>query len=254
MKQRLSLLTLFIAIIFTISSCTKTGPQGPSGPSGPLLTGALTGFVTTYDQYGFKVLGDLQGVVVHISDSTSDSTVTDATGKYTFANLKTGVYNLTYSKPGYATVTALDYGFVGGGTLNRNAAISRYPSFSVFNVASIDTTIATDPGMIVRGNDTADQVARTFIVFGSNVSTVSSTPGNYIYANTGTIKAGQSSWNLFITSQELHDNGFASGSQAYFVVYPISTGSPTFVDPSTGRTVYTAIGSVPSTVLTVTIP
>ena len=254
MKKSFFLLTVCTALILSISSCTKTGPQGPSGPSGPVLTGALTGFVTTYDQYGFKVLGDLAGVTIHVSDSSSDSTVTDATGKYTFTNLKTGVYNLTYSKPGYATVTALDYGFVGGGTLNRNASISKYPSFLVYNVASVDTTIATDPGMIVRGTDTMDQVARTFIVFGSNSPAVSSTPGSFIYANTGTIRAGQGTWNLFITSQELHDNGLASGTTAYFVVYPISTGSPTYTDPATGRTVYTAIGSVPSSILTVTIP
>lgn len=243
-----------IAIVFAISSCSKNGATGPQGPAGPLSTGALTGFVTTYDQYGFKVLGDLGGVTVHISDSTADSTTTDATGKYTFASLKTGIYNITYSKPGYATVLAQDYSFLGGGTLIRNASISKYPSFSVANVVSLDTTIATDPGMIVRGTDTADQVARTFIVFGGSSSTVSSTPGSYIYANTGTIKAGLSTWNLFITSQELHDNGLASGTTAYFVVYPISTGSPTYVDPSTGRTVYTAISSIPSTVLTVTIP
>ena len=253
-KTSILAVTLSLILVFGISSCTKTGSQGPVGPAGPVLTGTLSGFVTTYDEYGFKVLGDLSGVTVKISDSTSDSTLTDATGKYTFSNLKTGIYTLTYSKPGYATVTAINFSFLGGGTILRNATISKYPSFSLFNVISLDTTITTDPGLLVRGTDTADQVARTFIVFGGSNSLVSSTPGSYIYANTGTIKAGLSTWNFFITAQELHDNGLASGTTAYFVVYPISTGEPTYVDPTTGRTVFTAIGTTPSTVLTVTIP
>ena len=246
-------ITIILAV-FAMSSCSKTGPAGPQGPAGPLATGTLTGYVSTFDQYGFKVMGDLGGVTVHISDSTADSTVTDASGKYTFSNLKTGIYNMTYSKPGYATMPAQDLSFLGGGTIIRNASISRYPSFSIFNLIAIDTTIATDPGVLVRGIDTADQVARTFIVFGSASNTVSSAPGSYAYVNTGTIKAGSGGWNLFIPSQDLHDNGLTSGTTAYFVAYPIATGSSTYIDLGTGKTVYTAISATPSSVLTVTVP
>jgi hypothetical protein len=96
-------------------------------------------------------------------------------------------------------------------------------------------------------------VARTYIVFGNTSSTVSSAPGNYVYANTATIKAGAGAWGLFMTSQELIDAGMAAGSTGYFVVYPISTGAPTYLDLTTGKTVYTALGS-PSAAFSVTIP
>lgn len=248
-------LTLFAitALILIISSCSKTGPQGATGLAGPLATGTLTGYVNTFDQYGFRLNTAQSGVTVHISDSTADSTLTNASGQYTFANLKTGIYNLTYAAPGFAPIAANDYSFLGGGTIYRNQSLSKYPTFSVFNVTSIDTTIATDLGVLIRGNDTADLAARSVIVFGSTSSGVSSAPANYTYVNTGTIKAGLTSWNLFINSQDLHDSGLPSGSTVYFVVYPYSTGAPTYVDQATGKTVYGAVGT-PSTVFSVVIP
>jgi hypothetical protein len=244
MKNLLFTSLLSLAIIFSISSCSKTSPA---------LSGTLTGFVTTYDQYGFKVLSDISGVSVHISDGAHDSSTTNASGQYTFSNLSTGSYNISYSKAGYGTVNAYDYGFTGGGTLNRNASISKIPSFSLYNVTDTIETVSTELGVLIRGVDTADQVARSFTVFGSASSAVSSSPGSYTYANTGTIKAGQTTWSLFITSEELHENGLASGSTVYFMVYPYSTGAPTYADPTTGRTTYTALGT-PATVLSIVIP
>ena len=254
MRKLFIIAILPFTLFFAISSCSKNGANGATGPAGPLSTGTLTGYVTTYDQYGFKLLGGLSGVTVHISDSTADSAVTNSAGAYAFSNLKTGIYTITYSKAGFGSAVANDYAFLGGGTLVRNQSISLFPSFSLFNANSVDTTIATDPGVLIRGIDSADQVARTFIIFGGTNSSVSSAPGNYVYVNTGTIKASAGAWGLFITSQELHDNGLASGTTAYFVVYPISTGSPTYLDLSTGKTVYTAVGATPSNVLTVTVP
>jgi hypothetical protein len=244
MKKIFTFSILSVILFFTISSCSKNGATP---------TGTLTGFVTTYDQYGFKILGDLAGVTVHISDSTKDSTVTNSAGAYTFNNLKTGIYTLTYSARGFAPVTAYDYSFPGGGTLIRNQSISLYPSFPLYRPTIIDTTIATDPGVLIRGTDTANQLARTFIIFGGSASPVSATPGHYVYENTGTIQANAGGWSIFITSQELTDAGLAAGSTAYFVVYPYSTGAPTYQDLTTGQTVYTAIGT-PSTVLSIVVP
>ena len=253
MKKTFTTITLSIIIAFAISSCSKNGATGPQGPAGPLSTGTLTGFVTTYDQYGFKLETSLAGVTVHISDSTKDSTVTNSAGAYTFSNLKTGVYTITYSAPGFGTEVANDYSFLGGGTIVRNQALSIIPSFSLFNTTIIDTTIATDNGVLIRGTDTANGVARTYIVFGNTSSSVSSAPGNYVYANTGTIKAGAGAWGLFMSSQELIDAGMPAGSTGYFVVYPYATGQPTYIDLTTGKTVYTALGA-PTAAFSVTIP
>jgi hypothetical protein len=245
--------TIALILLFSISSCTKTGSTGATGPAGPLSTGTLTGYVTTLDQYGYKLNSSLAGVTIHVSDSTKDSTTTSATGAYTFNNLRTGIYTLTYSAPGFAPVVANDYSFLGGGTVLRNQSISAYPSFSLFGVNDTIEVSAGDTGVLIRGIDSVNGVARTFIVFAGTASTVSASPGSYSYVNTATIKAGAGTFSLFIASQALYDAGLPLGSTAYFVAYPISTGAPTYVDPATGQTVYTAIGT-PNTALGVVVP
>jgi hypothetical protein len=255
MKKNLLTSALSLFLIIFISSCSKTGPAGATGPAGPLSTGTLAGYVTTLDQYGYRLNSSQGGVAIHLSDSTMDSTVTNSSGYYTIANIKTGIYSsLTYSAPGFAPVVVNDYSFLGGGTILRNQSISAYPSFSLFNVTAIDTTVSGNAGVQIRGIDSVNTAPRSFIVFASSNSNVTSAPANYTYVNTGGgIKAEAGAFTLFIYPQDLHDAGFASGSVVYFIVYPYATGSPTYVDPSTGKTVYTALGT-PSAVITVTIP
>ena len=249
MKKYFVLTVVSAALIFTISSCSKTGPASP------LSTGSLEGYVTILDQYGFKVTNtnsNLNTGKVNIA-SLNTTANANSTGFYNFPTLKTGVYTLLYSDTGCGSVLVNDYSFLGGGTIVRNQTLSLIPSFSLFNVTDTIVTFSTDTGVAIRGIDSVNGVARTFIVFGGTASTVSSTPGTYVYANTGTIKAGLGTFSLFMTSQELHDAGLASGSTAYFTVYPYSTGQPTYVDLLTGKTVYTALGT-PSQVLQVVIP
>jgi hypothetical protein len=250
MNKILLSLAAATALIFGINSCSKTGPTGPAGP---LSTGTLTGFVTVYDQYGFKVLGDLSGATVSIPGQAGDTGTTNPAGAYAINNLKTGIYNLVYSQTGCGTVLANDVSFLGGGTINRNQTLSLIPSFSLFGANIIDTVEATDSGVLIRGVDTVNSVARTFIVFAGSASTVSSTPSTYVYENTNTIKAGGGAWSLFIPSQALIDAGLPAYSMAYFVVYPYSTGQATYVDLSTGKTVFPALGT-PTTVLSVLVP
>lgn len=254
MKKIFAIAAVSLVIAFAISSCSKTGAQGPVGPAGPLSTGTLSGYVTVYDQYGFKVPGDLSGVSVSIPGMAGDSTVTNSAGSYSISNLKTGVYNLFYSKANCGSVLVNDYSFLGGGTINRNQAMSLIPSFSLFNVNDTIVTVSTDTGVAIRGIDSVNGVARQYIIFGSTASTVSSAPGTYVYNSAvETIKAGQGTFNAFLTQQELADAGLTPGTTAYFIVYPYSAGQPTYVDLSTGKTVYTALGT-PSQVLQVVIP
>ena len=109
MNKYFAAVLLPVVLIFTISSCTKTGPEGPAGP---LSTGTLTGYITIYDQYGYKVPGDISGVSVSIPGLAGDTITTTAAGAYTFNNLKTGIYNLVYARPGCGTVLANDVSFL----------------------------------------------------------------------------------------------------------------------------------------------
>ena len=239
---------LLMALMIVISSCTKTGPPGP------LSTGTLTGYITIYDQYGFKVPGDLSGVSVSIPAITSDTSTTNAAGSYTINNLKTGVYNLVYTRAGCGTVLANDVSFLGGGTIYRNQAMSLIPSFALLNVNDTIETYLTDTGILIRGVDTINGAARQYIIFGSTSSGVSSTPGTYQYnSSIETIKAGAGTFSTFLTSQELTDAGLTAGTTAYFIAYPYGTNQPTYIDPATGKTIYTALGT-PSQVITAVIP
>ena len=255
MKKQSTLIIAIIAtsIILSITSCTKTGPAGPTGPSGPTLTGSITGFVTTYDQYGFKVAADQSGVML-ILDNPLDTAYTDASGKYTFNNIQTGTYSYTISRAGYSTTRVQDLGCAGGGATLRNVGINRPPYFGLVAVNdTIENTIANGPGILVRGTDTADTSPRTFIIFANSASTVSSTPANFIYYNSGTIKAGATSFALYITSRELNDAGIASGSTVYLAVYPVSTGLISYTDLATGRAFITSVGTTP-TALSAIVP
>jgi hypothetical protein len=251
MKKAFIIPLLFVALMAGISSCSKTGPAGPAGP---LSTGTLTGYITIYDQYGFKVPGDLSGVSVSITGIAGDTSTTNAAGLYTINNLKTGVYNLVYARAGCGTVLANDYGFLGGGTIYRNQAMSFIPTFSLFYVDDTTETYLSDTGVLIRGIDTIYGAARQYIIFGSNLAGVSSTPGTYQYNSAvQTIKAGAGTFSAFLTSQELADAGLTTGTVADFVVYPYATNQPTYIDPATGKTVYTALGT-PSQDIIVVIP
>ena len=247
--------TFVFAMIFILSGCTKTGPQGPTGPAGPALTGTLEGYVATLDQYGFRVTGDQSGVVVKIDDAAGDSVMTDITGKYTFSNLSTGSYNLTYSKANYGVFKAIDFGFVGGGTTLRNASISQFPVFTLSNITDTIETVSGTVGVLIRGAATADATARSFAVFVGTSPVVSPNPANFTFANTGgTVKAAFSTWSQFISTREFYDAGLNSGTTVYLAIYPLASGSTSYTDLATGKPVYTALSPNPSQVLTVVIP
>jgi hypothetical protein len=251
MKKTLLPLSIIVMIAMLIGSCTKNTTNTITAP---VTTGTLEGFVTTLDQYGYKVDADYSGVAVTLNNGAT--TTTDATGKYEFDSLKSGNYTATYTKTGYGTNMGIDFNFIGGGTTIRNVTMSRIPSFQLYNVNdTIETTVANGPGILIRGIDTIDINARAFSVFGSASSGVSSAPASYIYSNTnGVVKAGQGIFSLFITSRELNEAGLTSGSTAYLAVYPISYSTTSYADPSTGRNVYTSVSASPAVILTVVVP
>jgi hypothetical protein len=259
MKKIFLASAVYLALIFIISSCTKNGPAGPIGPAGatgstgPNLTGTLEGWVSTFDQYGYRVQSDQAGVSVKINDANNDSTLTDATGKYFFSNLSTGSYSVTYSRANYGTVLSNPFGFVGG-IVDRNVAMSQIPNFALTMVADTIETVGTGLGVLVRGTALSDANQRSYIIFIGSASTVTSAPGSFNFVVTNTIKAGTTAWGTFFPAQQLYDAGITSGSTVYFAVYPYATGATTYTDLTTGKTIYTGITSVPSFVASAIVP
>ena len=249
MKKIIFASTISLLLFVFISSCTKT-----INNTTPVATGTLTGFVTTLDQYGYRVAADASGVTVSLNNGAN--TATDANGKYEFDSLKSGNYTATYSQTGYGTNMAIDFNFIGGGTTIRSASISRIPSFQLFNVTDSTTSTGNNgPGVFIKGMDTVDNNARSVAVFVGSNALVSSAPANFLVADVaGTIKAGQGTFSVFISSRVFSDAGLPSGSTAYLAVYPISASTTSYADPATGRNVYTSVSALPSATLSVVVP
>lgn len=106
MNSKITLKSCCLLAFYVLSSCTKDELQGPPGPPGDTgiyvpLKGDIRGQVTVYDSLG-RALSNHSGVQV-IIDSTDLSTVTDASGAYSFSQVQAGRYNFSYKKEGYGT-------------------------------------------------------------------------------------------------------------------------------------------------------
>jgi hypothetical protein len=252
-----------LSIILLAVSCKKgdTGPAGSTGSTGPNLSGNIQGFITLYDAAGSKILSSLKGDSITLTSNSSSvvlKTVTDSTGKYVLPNITTGNYNLTVSRAGFGTVLSQDMQFTGGGTDFKNAALSQIPTISVSALTAKDSTTA--PTIIKNTTDTTVQPEKYIALSGTltptaggsevivyvsnpNGTSVSNTLANFSTYYTLAVKAGANTFSLLIPTANLYDLQFTSGNTVYFEAYVIgaSTGSSSYVDVTTGKTVFTAI-------------
>jgi hypothetical protein len=236
--------------VLLISSCSKTGPAGPSGPSGPAgpsLTGNLKGHVFQYDQYGSPILTGLAGI--RDSLSPTNIAVTDTSGLYKFSNLTTGDYTFSVSKTGYGTVLAQAVQIVGGGDLYRDMRIAQIPNFAVLAPTAVLNT--TTGNIDITANVAAmDTRTREVLIFVGSSAATSSNPATYLNVYPRTITATKTSGVVSLSPSDIHDLGINAGGTLYVSVSAatITFNSASFYqDLSTGKTVYTALGSGPMT-------
>ncbi|HSZ25261.1 MAG TPA: carboxypeptidase-like regulatory domain-containing protein, partial [Cytophagaceae bacterium] len=174
MKQKSFILyfLLFASFAVIVQSCKKeTGPTGATGPVGPTLTGTASGFASLYDEYGSKLFTNLSNTKVYIIGA-SDTVYTDTTGKFNFTNLKTGTYNLTFSKSGFGSVNK-NVNFIGDSTFLSDTRLSAVPTFTV--VSPLNVTISGTTATIT-GNISAvpSYTAQVVVYVGSSVPTPTS--------------------------------------------------------------------------------
>lgn len=99
MKKKLLSLSLIIATLFAISSCTKDYLV--------TVTGSLSGTIDDYTTFSF-----IAGVKVAVNvngDTAHYTATTDANGFYTIKNIPLGTYNVILQKTGYATYYSTIY-------------------------------------------------------------------------------------------------------------------------------------------------
>jgi len=249
-NKKISIAFLVIGTISSLffSACKKdvAGPTGPQGPSGPAFTGSITGFVSLYDQYGTKLTTNVSNVKVSI-DNTTQSSLTDNTGKYSFSSLGTGSYNLSITDSLYGADKVQNIALLTGQS-NHDVKLSAIPTFNLLSVTAVDTVESSVNYVKVRGTVAADIKAREVVVFFGTASTVSSNPANYTLVYSKAIAANSSTFFVLIPVSDLYGAGLTTGSFAYFSAYPAAvsfSSTSSYEDLNTGKTVYNAIGTTP---------
>ncbi len=267
---KISALSISLSLMILAASCTKTGATGPNGAAGsngapgPTLTGNIQGLVSLYDVSGVKILSptdSLSGdsvILTNVGSGAVMKTVTGSNGMYTFTNVSTGTYSMVVNRQGYGRVLVYGSQFVGGGTIDKNFALSKIPTTNILAAVAKDTTFAVvgagnvpEKYIRVRGSVPVSGAVTTVIIYVSQAAAtfVDSIPPNFSTYYTTTVSPGVSKFNFYIPTNNFYDLGFPSGgiSHAYFAAYILAgnTNASTYTDWSTQQTVFTALSSTP---------
>jgi len=237
-KQLVGVAVLSIGSVFA-------GCKGKQGNAGPSYTGAITGHIMLYDQYGTKVTTGLSGIVVTCY-SPAQTTTTDAKGYYLFTGIKTGDYTMTVHDPNASPYTYGDNESVNfqylADTLIKDVKLSAIPSFSPVSMTAFLSTATGNDSLVFT--IAADTRVRDIIVFVNNNSTVNNLPANYLLTYIKSVPANATSVILLVPANDLHDQGINTGSTAYYAAYgyPVSDAS-IYEDITTGKSIYTSLSA-----------
>jgi hypothetical protein len=256
-------IALSITVIMFAISCKKVGPAGATGATGPaggpIMTGNIEGLITLYNSgSGISNIGDSiiltnNGTGKVYKTTTTINNVASNTGSYTFANVPSGTYSFTVSKPGYGTVKAFGFEFVGGGTAYRNFGLYPIPTTSITTAIAAPATIVSSGTTTINAinisgtvpSSTLQTYVMVFVSFPSN-NFVNGTQGNYSdYSGFLYVSSGTTGFTYNIAASTLYTLGFTSGSIVYFAAYICTNGGISYTDPITGLNVYTDINSTP---------
>jgi hypothetical protein len=266
----------FAGVVFgaaaLLSSCKgkdgEPGPVGPAGPAGGNLTGSIVGFVNPIDE--FSRPQTKSGVTVTLENATPTiTTTTDANGRYELTNVKSGTYNIAYSKAGYGTYKVQGYPHAGG---DQPAFLYSRDliGLSATTVPTVTVGAVQPPNSSSGINDYAVPVAATLanpnlassqsnyslyaLIFVGSSAGVTSSTGTYM--GSFSYFPGQTSYPFYLSRAYLNQRGFTTGSTAYAVLY----GAPSFysdygyTDLVTGRGIYTSLNTTPSRVVSFIVP
>jgi hypothetical protein len=107
MMQRVGYLTvLLLSLSSLVLVACESDPIAPAGD--------ISGYASLRDERGER-LTDQSGMRIQLR-GTNFSTLTDTAGRWTISGVPAGIYDLDYSKPGFASNQFRAFQFVGGGT------------------------------------------------------------------------------------------------------------------------------------------
>jgi hypothetical protein len=258
MKKISALLLASLCAASLLTGCSgkdgDPGPTGPSGTPGPNLTGNMVGFVNPLDEGAIATTKS--GVTVTLEGVTPVTTATtDANGRYEFSALRNGTYSLIYSRAGLGTFRRISIAHVGG---DQPTFLGITPLVQISNTSVVSFSFGSPqsgnivPFTLTLSNPSPNVSLRGIIFVGAtpNVSSGTGTSiGTFIAnsSNVGTI-------NSTISKATLNSAGLASGITAYAIAYGTSNIPPSFIDPATGRPVFTSLSTSPSSVVSFIVP
>jgi hypothetical protein len=233
-----------------VLACATTSTDGPS------LSGDWHGFVALHDEYGVPLASD-SGVMVTVFNTghAGPSGVSRTDGSYDLPGMHTGVYTLAYSGAGLATFVRPEIGFTGGGTQFLGLEDLSTPS-----TATVTDLVAT-PSMsgdtvVITGTIGAPPtgLGRYVRLFYSQTSTPSASVTSYVVS--AVYRVTKPTFALSITSLDLAtvQAAIGSGHTAYLIAYGDSYYSDSYVDTTTGNTIYPNVSSVASNIVSFVMP
>jgi hypothetical protein len=258
MKTTITNTFFFLVLVTTLLNCKgKKGDPGPSGSAGPVSSGSINGIVTLTSSNGTQLL-DMSGVTV--KTNKGDSVITNTAGVWSL-NEVTGIYTITFTKPGFGTNTVAGYNFAGGGnSYITNVSLSQIPSYSatmtldtIAGNSSTTKDLKMNVNLAITGATGQAQDMEFFVYYSTNSGVSSS---NYMGMISIVVPAAQTSFKGSISGVDFLNAGIQPGQIANVIVYSSSASaalSSKYVNESTGKIIYTSLGQ-PSLTQSLTVP
>lgn len=221
-------LLAIIALTASIYSCKKEVEY--SG-----LTGELKGTTTLYG--GGSAIADYSGITVTVEGSSPKlQATTNEKGEFDIKGLKTGIYDIVFTKGGYATYKAVSYQFIGGNTPSYASAIlAKLPDVKILDV-KVDTVSYDHLYYTIYVNGTLSAAQSVSLQY-----YISDSPDvSYTNYQASSVDFCYNSKNIWFRMDNTFLAKFPQGKQLYIRFYPAISTSSTFsyIDIATGLRIY----------------
>jgi hypothetical protein len=240
--QKIKYYSVLVLILFF--SCTKEIINEG-------ISGELKGRVWLHKPSSFNNNNSGALVTVEGSDPLLQ-TITDSAGEFSIKNLKTGIYDLVFSKDSFGTYKFYSYQFIGGNepTLMMPVELFQLPD-SKITVFKADTVRISSNNyqieLLGSLSDTDTFMLRYFVSDSSTVSYSNYLVTGYFYAFNKTD---------FSTSlNETYFKSFSGGTQLYIILYPSAYPfNMSYMDIITGNQIYNVTVNGASEVVPFKVP
>lgn len=255
MKFTNSLLPAAFAAALLLGGCK--GKDGDPGPAGQNLTGTILGYVNPVDENGSPLAKS--GVVISIDGANPTATATSGTdGKFELPGVKSGTYNLSFTRNGLTTFRRFGLAHVGGDQPTYLGSVTLSQASTV-TVPAFSATTSPGSGTVTFNLTMASPTPTTvfrYAVLANSSNSVSPATSPILFTSSAASSTSVTSYTSSITLSRttLTNAGFASGSTVYLAAVGSTAALVAYSDPATGRLVYPALNPTASPVISVVVP